>query len=400
MIPNPAINKPAAAAGDAVAHVHHFFLPRSETFIYNIITHMRRFHPVLVSWKYRNLEHFPLPQADRFSMSVPVGSWRWLRQGIGRRLLDREFGAERFLKQRRAVLLHAHFGRNGIWALRLKRALRLPLVTTFYGHDMSRATSLASCAEGYPSLFEEGDLFLVEGPHMKERLAGIGCPTEKIEIQPIAIPLAALSFRPRRPKAKGEAVTIIFSGRLIEKKGLLVALAALNAIRSACPFFEFRIIGDGPQRQEIEDFIQLHAMKSFVRMMGFLDYSAYLEQMAYADLFIHPSMTAADGDSEGGAPTTILEAQALGLPVLATRHADIPYVVVPGGSAMLSAEGDIAGLAENTARLLKNQESWAAMGIAGRRHMEAHHDADREIRRLEGRYAELIERSNAHSHGR
>ncbi len=383
-----------------VAHIHHFFLPKSETFIYNIITHMRLFHPVFVSWNYRNLDYFPLPAADRFSLSLPAGSWQWLRQGIGRRLLNRELGAERFLKQRRVVLLHAHFGQNGIWALRLKRALQLPLVTTFYGHDMSRATSLASCAEGYLSLFREGDLFLVEGPHMKKRLAELGCPKEKIAIQHIAIPLADLSFQPRRPKGNGENAIIIFSGRFIEKKGLLVALEALYSIRSTFPFFEFRIIGDGPQRPEIENFIQSHQMNSYVFLLGFLDYSAYLEQMSQADLFLHPSMTAADGDSEGGAPTTILEAQALGLPVLATRHADIPYVVVPEKSALLSAEGDITELAQNIARLLKKQKSWAAMGLAGRRHIEDHHDADREVPRLEACYAELIDRFSIHAHGR
>ncbi|MBN2399872.1 MAG: glycosyltransferase [Candidatus Aminicenantes bacterium] len=393
-------NETDAAVLAAVAHIHHFFLPKSETFIYHIVTHLRLFHPVFVSWNYRNLEHFPIPPADRFSLSLPVGGWRWLRQGIGRRLLNRELGAERFLKQRRVELLHAHFGRNGVWALRLKRALGLPLVTTFYGHDMSRDVSLASCAAGYPLLFREGDLFLVEGPHMKERLAGLGCPEEKIAIQHIAIPLSDLPHRPRRPKEKKENTVILFSGRFIEKKGLLVALAALHAIRPDFPYFEFRIIGDGPLRAEIENFIQRHAMSSYVRMLGFLDYSAYLEQMSQADLFLHPSMTAADGDSEGGAPTTILEAQALGMPVLATRHADIPHVVLSGKSALLSAEGDVAALAENTARLLRDPGSWAAMGLAGRRHIEEHHDADREVPGLEARYAALIDRFSLHSHGR
>jgi colanic acid/amylovoran biosynthesis glycosyltransferase len=384
-------DKPAVAGRTVVAHIHERFFEKSETFIHNTTVNLLRFYPVFIAWEYRNLDQFPIPPADRFSLTFPPGTWRWFQQGIGRRFLGREMLAERFLRQRQAGLLHSHFGHNGVWALRLKRALRLPLVTTFYGHDMSQASSLATWGERYQRLFKEGDLFLVEGPHMKKRLNEIGCPAEKIEIQRISIALANLSFRMRPKKKAGEKVILVFSGRFVEKKGLLIALQALHEARRTALDFEFRIIGDGPLKPEIERFIQEHEMGAYVRLLGFLNYNDYLDQMNYADLFLHPSVTAADGDSEGGAPTTILEAQALGLPVLSTRHADIPYVVIPGESALLSREGDADSLSTNIMRLLKEQDSWARMGAAGRRHMETFHDSSREIPRLEARYAELSE---------
>jgi len=383
-------DQPAGAGRIVAAHIHHCFFEKSETFIHNVTANLRRFYPVFIAWDYRNLEQFPIPPADRFSLTHIPGSWRWLLQGSGRRLLGRELPAERFLKKRHARLLHAHFGHDGVWALRLKRALHLPLVTTFYGHDMSQAASLAGCEKGYRRLFAEGDLFLVEGPHMKKRLGEIGYPAEKIEIQRIAVPVAELSFRPRPAKKKGEKAVIVFSGRFVEKKGLLIALQALREVRRTNADFEFLIIGDGPLKPEIERHVRDHEMSAYVRLLGFLSYRDYLEQMKTADLFLHPSVTAVDGDSEGGAPTTILEAQALGLPVLSTRHADIPNVVVPGVSALLSDEHDIPGLTVNIARLLKEQDSWVRMGESGRRHVEENHDVAREIPRLETRYAELI----------
>ncbi len=382
--------QPAGAGRSVVAHIHHRFFEKSETFIHNVTANLRRFYPVFIAWEYHNLDQFPIPLADRFSLTLTPGSWPWLLQGSGRRFLRRELPAERFLKKRHARLLHAHFGHDGVWALPLKRVLHLPLVTTFYGHDMSQAASLAGCEKGYRRLFAEGDLFLVEGPHMKKRLGEIGCPAEKIAIQRIAIPLARLPFHPRLPKKRGEKTILLFSGRFVEKKGLIIALQALRQARRAYTDFEFRIIGDGPLKPEIEQEIRNHGMSAYVRLLGFLNYNDYLEQMRDGDIFLHPSITAADGDSEGGAPTTILEAQALGLPVLSTRHADIPDVVVPGVSALLSAEQDIQGLAANIMRLLKEPDSWARMGETGRRHVEENHDSAREIPRLESRYAELI----------
>lgn len=373
-----------------MAHIHHCFFEKSETFIYHAIAQLVRFYPVYVAWEFRNLNQFPLAAADCHSLAAARGSRRWLLQGLGRHLLGREMLAERFLRQKQARLLHAHFGHNGVWALRLKHALRLPLVTTFYGHDMSQASSLASWEKGYQRLFKEGDLFLVEGSHMRKRLSEIGCPTEKIEIQRIAIPLAGLSFRMRSPKKKGEKVIIVFSGRFVEKKGLLIALQALRDVQRTHPVFEFRIIGDGPLKPEIERFIQNHEMNTYVHLLGFLNYHDYLEQMNNADLFLHPSITAADGDSEGGAPTTILEAQAMGLPVLSTCHADIPNVVAPGQSALLSDERDITELAANITRLLVDQQCWTQMGAAGRRFVETFHDSEKEIPRLETIYASLI----------
>lgn len=391
MAADPKISWPTSVTKKTVAQIHHSFFVKSETFIYQAVSNLKQFHPLFIAWEFKNSDQFPILPDDCCHLNVKRRTWRWFRQGLGRQILGRELLAEQFLQQKQTCLLHAHFGHSGVWALRLKHALHLPLVTTFYGHDMSQASSLADGGERYQRLFKEGDLFLVEGPHMKKCLNEIGCPAEKIKIQRIAIPLADLHFRLRCAKKQGEKVIIVFSGRFVEKKGLLSSLQALHQVRQTHPFFEFRIIGDGPLQAEIERFIQNHEMNAYVRLLGFLNYNDYLEEMKNADLFLHPSITAADGDSEGGAPTTILEAQALGLPVISTRHADIPHIVAPGESALLSDERDIAGLAANIIRLLTDQQCWPRMGTAGRHFVESFHDTCREIPRLEARYAELIE---------
>ena len=111
--------------------------------------------------------------------------------------------------------------------------------------------------------------------------------------------------------------------------------------------------------------------------------------MDSADIFIHPSVTAESGDSEGGAPTTILEAQACGLPILSTTHADIPNVVVPEKSALLSPERDTDSLEKNLITLLNEQERWAEMGQLGRQFIEKYHDITKEVKGLERLYFKL-----------
>ena len=272
----------------------------------------------------------------------------------------------------------------------IRDRLQISLVTNFYGYDM--APELPEEGPDWPrrrqELFNEGDLFLVEGPFMLRRLIDLGCPAEKVQIQRIAIKVREMPFRPRKPKTGGKVV-ILFAGRFYEKKGLRYALQAVRDVWRSGWSIEFRIIGDGPLAPQVRAFVKEHGLQSCVRLLGFLNYQDYLQEMQEADIFLHPSVTAADGDSEGGAPTTILEAQALGMPVVSTYHADIPDVVVPGESALLVSERDSEGLAQALIHLLAHPERWEDMGRAGREHVEMYHDVDREVSVLEEKYFAL-----------
>jgi len=128
-----------------------------------------------------------------------------------------------------------------------------------------------------------------------------------------------------------------------------------------------------------------------VKSLRFLNHADYLEELKRSDIFIHPSMFAKDGDSEGGAPTTILEAQAFGLPILSTTHADIPYVVDHNKTGLLVPEHNIEELTRALEYLLDNPQSWVEMGKAGREKMEKEHDILKEAALLEERYAHLLE---------
>jgi len=97
---------------------------------------------------------------------------------------------------------------------------------------------------------------------------------------------------------------------------------------------------------------------------------------------------AEDGDAEGGAPVTITELSASGMPVVATRHCDIPQIVLDGRSGLLADERDVDGLAALLARICASPQTWEAMGRAGRAHVEERFDIRKQVRELERLYEE------------
>ena len=106
-----------------------------------------------------------------------------------------------------------------------------------------------------------------------------------------------------------------------------------------------------------------------------------ISRLAAAAVLIHPSVTATDGDSEGGAPTILLEAQAIGTPIVTTRHADIPHVVPGGPGVWLCDEHDVDALGRALVAALQQQTPSSAA------HVIAHHDIRAVAPRLEHMYA-------------
>jgi colanic acid/amylovoran biosynthesis glycosyltransferase len=127
-----------------------------------------------------------------------------------------------------------------------------------------------------------------------------------------------------------------------------------------------------------------------VRWTGFQPYPVFQRALLEHDLFLSPSRTAEDGDNEGGAPVSLIEAQATGMPIVATRHCDIPEVVVEGESGLLSEERDVDGIAASLERMIAAPAGvWDAMGRAARAHIEKEYNVRTQIARLETLYERL-----------
>jgi colanic acid/amylovoran biosynthesis glycosyltransferase len=326
-----------------VAHVIPEYLPRSATFVHTLIGHQERSEPFVFAEATSNLEEFPVAHVE---------SYREEGGGGARGPLDRLIAPVRAkgtpysrwlaaaVSRSRCSLIHAHFGWSGRDSVTAATQLSVPLVTTFYGRDLSE-TRRARRRDPYRRLFRAGTLFIVEGPAMAQELARVGCDPERIRIAPIGIATEALSFAPR-PRA--EPLVVVQTGRFVEKKGFDTGLRAYAKARPSLGESELGLIGEGPLRLELEALVEELGLGSSVRFTGMVSQDEYRRLVTRADVCLQPSRTAADGDSEGGAPTVILEAEALGIPVVATLHADISFVVPRPHE--LAPENDVDAVAD------------------------------------------------------
>jgi colanic acid/amylovoran biosynthesis glycosyltransferase len=111
-----------------------------------------------------------------------------------------------------------------------------------------------------------------------------------------------------------------------------------------------------------------------------------LEEAYRHHVFLSPSVTASDGDTEGGAPIALIEMAATGMPVVSTRHADIPEVL---GDGLLAPERDVDGLVACLRQLIDAPGSWESRAAVDRARVEREFDATIQGRALAAIYAHL-----------
>ena len=285
-------------------------------------------------------------------------------------------------------VVHCHYGVTGLRYGVAARLWRAPLVVSFYGYDASRYPRERG-ERVYEPVFATAQRITSLSAHMDDRLRALGCAPEKLRRVPLAVDAVADDASRASPRSTAE-VRLLTVARLVEKKGIDVALRTLGSLRDELPALRYDVIGDGPRRAELQALAATLGIADRVRFVGPVANDAVQQAMRDADLFVLPSLTASSGDEEG-TPTVLIEAAYARLPVLATRHAGIPDIVADGESGMLVTENDPAALADGLRAMIATRERWAAMGEAGRRLVieRGHLTAD-VATRLEALYLELL----------
>ena len=214
----------------------------------------------------------------------------------------------------------------------------------------------------------------------------IGVPLFKLVVIPNGVPLE--SFQPgNRAEARallgiGLSKTIIGTvGRLQPVKGIHDLLKAFAHLVTGHPEAILLVIGDGPQRTQLEALAQELGISQRVHFLGNrTDVSRLLSGM---DIFVLPSVWE-------GMPNAVLEAMAVGLPVVATAVGGTPELVVDGVTGLLVRPRDPLALAETLAVLLRDSDQRRKMGRAGRERVVQCFGVERVVEQTERLYERLL----------
>lgn len=234
-------------------------------------------------------------------------------------------------------------------------AMSCPLVVTFYGFDVSELAREPTWRREYKRLWSAVNEVTVLSEEMEERVVELGCPHEIVEVVHLSRDLSNFTFSPPTAPVR----RFLSVGRLTKKKGHITALQALKKVREDGHDIHLDLVGEGPLRSGIEAFVQQHELTEAVCLHGAVPNREVLAMMENADAFLLCSETSPSGDKEG-TPTVLIEAQAMGLPCVTTRHAGIPEMIPKENHFLLAEEG----VAEQAARCVEEVVSLETKELA------------------------------------
>lgn len=273
-------------------------------------------------------------------------------------------------------ILHAHFAHTAWYFLPLKKITGRPFIISFYGFDYeSLPFTYPKWLDRYKTIFNEADLFICEGSHGASILERYGCPAEKILIVHLGIDFIKAPYF-ARVKEPGR-LNLIQMSNMAEKKGHIYTLQAFVKAHSQCPNMTLTLVGAGNDelKKYLIDYCIQYDILSKVRFIEQIDSGTMYEFLKDFDVMIQPSTYASNRDCEGGAPVVLLDAQATGMPVISTRHCDIPEEVLHGVTGILSEERDTDNLAQSIRTFYEmGREDYNRFARNARVHVKNHFD--------------------------
>jgi colanic acid/amylovoran biosynthesis glycosyltransferase len=285
--------------------------------------------------------------------------------------------AARWLERDGATHLHAHFGTNAAEvAMLVNVLLGLPYSFTVHGpeefdHPLAiglpekclRAAFVAAVSSfGRSQIYR----WLPSAHWSKVHVVHCGVDAD---------------FLDKPPFAPSTALRLVCIGRLCEQKGQLLLLQAARRVLDEGVNFQLVLAGDGEMRADVEALIDELRLREHVTVTGWINGDQVRQELAQARALVLPSFAE-------GLPVVLMEAMAVGRPVLTTSIAGIPELVLDGECGWLFPAGDVERLANAMRACLQaDPETLHAMGTAARARCQARHAVGEQARILADLFA-------------
>jgi len=266
-------------------------------------------------------------------------------------------------EKNRIEKVYAEYGPTAVAVLNVCKRMNVPLIVNFHGYDISLRHVINRYRESYYRMLDYAESIVAVSQHMFDALVDLGADRQKITYTPCAPQDSFFEVQPTFSETIFVAV-----GRFVEKKAPHYTVLAFINVLKKHPGARFFFAGDGPLLLVCKDIVRYYGCENSIFFPGAVSAQKLQEKYSCARGFVQHSVTAENGDMEG-TPVSVLEASAAGLPVVSTRHAGIPDVVVNGQTGLLVQEHDVDRMAEHMIRLLDDKEYAMSLGQKGREYV-------------------------------
>jgi glycosyltransferase involved in cell wall biosynthesis len=237
----------------------------------------------------------------------------------------------------------------------------LRLFSTFYGLEIRWFKKrFPWLIKPLAILINKSDMITAISTHTRSELQSI--IKKKIEIIPFS---AAV---PERKTSISDENTILFVGRLVERKGIKNLIKAFADIQNEIPH-KLIIIGDGPERPELEDLVNRLNIGSRVHLTGWISADEKLLYYEKCSFFVLPAIYDKHGDTEG-LGVVMIEAMSCAKPVIASNVGGITDVVIDGKNGLLVPPGDVNALADAIKKLAQDESMRIRMGQGAKKSID------------------------------
>jgi colanic acid/amylovoran biosynthesis glycosyltransferase len=283
-------------------------------------------------------------------------------------------------------IVQCHFGPNGnIGAYLKKSGFKFKLVTMFHGYDIRLAEKNGN--DIYRTLIEYGDYFLAISKYNYNKMLDIGIKLEKIQYHPVGIDVEKYSYCEKtQANINSNKIKLITVARLVEEKGLEYAIRAVNNLIKENPNWniEYGIVGDGPLKGYLTELVKKFELIENIIFLGAMDQENVIKKLMDADIFLLTSVSEA-------LPIVLMEAHAIGLPIVTTEVGSISEIVLENESGFIVPARNIEAIKNKIKYLMEHSEKWPEMGKKGRDNVKSKYDIKILNRKLENIYYKLLQ---------
>jgi len=264
----------------------------------------------------------------------------------------------RWMHMRSLRHLHVHFG-GAVASVGYLTSIawKIPYSLTIHGPEELLNTSPYQLHE---KLLQASFIFCISD-FCRSQLCQLTTPSQWSKFTVIRLGVNPARLTPRQPARQASSqIQLVCTGRLVAAKGHHILLESLKRLRDRGVELHATLIGDGPERSRLEDFLHLHGMQHAVTFTSALSHAETLAHVREADIFVLASFAE-------GIPVALMEAMAFGVPCISTTIAGIPELICSGKDGLLVPPANSIALANAIESLAHDPALRAFLGHSARR---------------------------------